>query len=95
MRATGGECRPFEGEVVGVGTDTRAELAGGVFVALKGEHFDGHHFVASAVRSGAKVVIAEEPVEAGAAAVLLVPSTLRALGDLAAFHRQRWPGTRR
>ena len=90
VSATGADCAAFDGEVVGVGTDSRAELQGGVFVALKGAHFDGHHFIASAVQRGARVVIVEEPVEAGRAIVLRVPSTLRALGDLGAFHRRRW-----
>lgn len=90
--ATGAPCGPFDGVVTGISTDSRAELAGAAFVALKGEHFDGHHFVAAAVSRGARLVIVEDPVEAGSAAVVRVPSTLRALGDLAAFHRRRWHG---
>jgi UDP-N-acetylmuramoyl-tripeptide--D-alanyl-D-alanine ligase len=92
LLATSGSCGPFEGAVTGVSTDSRAELEGALFVALKGEHFDGHHFVASAVGRGARVVVVEDTVDAGSAVVLRVPSTLRALGELAAFHRARWLG---
>ncbi len=90
--ATGAPCGAFDGDVTGISTDSRAELAGTAFVALKGEHFDGHHFVAAAVSRGARLVIVEDAVSAGSAAVLRVPSTLRALGDIAAFHRRRWNG---
>lgn len=91
IEATGGECDPFEGEVIGVSSDTRAELGGGLFVALRGERFDGHAFAAAAVQRGARVLLAEADVgDAGGAAVLRVPSTLDALGRLGAYHRRRW-----
>lgn len=90
--ALGVESAPFDGVITGVSTDSRGELAGCAFVALKGEHFDGHHFVASAVTRGARLAIVEDAVDAGSASIARVPSTLRALGDLAGFHRRRWQG---
>jgi UDP-N-acetylmuramoyl-tripeptide--D-alanyl-D-alanine ligase len=91
IEATGGECDAFDGEVIGISTDTRAELGGGLFVALRGERFDGHAFASAAVQRGARVILAEADVgDAGAAAVLRVPSTLDALGRLGAYHRRRW-----
>jgi UDP-N-acetylmuramoyl-tripeptide--D-alanyl-D-alanine ligase len=91
IEATSGSCSPFEGTTRGVGTDSRASLPGGLFVALPGEQFDGHDFVAAAVRQGARVVMLERDVPGlGSASVLRVPSTLRALGDLARYHRRRW-----
>lgn len=93
IEATGGVCEPFPGSCRGVWTDSRAELAGGVFVALPGERFDGHQFTALAAERGARVVIVERDVSSAPPALALrVPSTLAALGDLAAFHRRRWPG---
>ncbi|MEY2930616.1 MAG: hypothetical protein RL033_1365 [Pseudomonadota bacterium] len=93
LEATGGSCEPFAGAGRGVWTDSRAELAGGVFVALPGERFDGHDFVALAVKRGALVQVVERDVGSAAPSrVLRVPSTLAALGDLAAFHRRRWGG---
>jgi UDP-N-acetylmuramoyl-tripeptide--D-alanyl-D-alanine ligase len=75
-------------------TDTRALRPGCLFVALKGERFDGHQFVAEAERRGAAAAI----VEKGKASALFsrqfglfeVDSTLKALGDLARFHRRRF-----
>ncbi len=91
LEATGGQCGPFEGEVIGVTTDSRAELGGGLFVALRGERFDGHAFTGAAVQRGARVLLVEGDIgDAGSAAVLRVPSTLDALGRLGAYHRRRW-----
>jgi UDP-N-acetylmuramoyl-tripeptide--D-alanyl-D-alanine ligase len=92
--ATRGQCPPFDGAVVGVGTDSRADLSGGLFLALRGEHYDGHRFAAAAVRQGARVLVVEEPVaDTGAAVVLRVASTQQALADLARHHRRRWRGS--
>jgi len=43
-----------------VGTDSRSDLGGKLFVPLKGENFDGHNFVAKAVQSGARAVLVSE-----------------------------------
>jgi len=89
--ATGGACEAFDGEVSAVFTDSRGALAGGLFVALRGERFDGHAFARTAVQNGARVLLVEEDVgDVGAASVLRVPSTLDALGQLGAYHRRRW-----
>lgn len=72
-------------------TDTRTLKAGDVFLALRGENFDGHKFIEQAVKQGAIAVIAErdEPV---LVPVLLVKSTTKALGDIALFARKRFRG---
>jgi len=71
----------------GVCTDSRAIWPGCLFVALRGESFDGHAFVASALRAGAAGVLVETPSE-GARGVV-VEDTLVALGALARQHRRR------
>jgi UDP-N-acetylmuramoyl-tripeptide--D-alanyl-D-alanine ligase len=78
----------------GISTDTRAALQGKAFVALVGERFDGHELVAQAVSRGASCVVVERDADVSdsAVSVLRVGSTLRALGDLARFHRRRWGG---
>jgi UDP-N-acetylmuramoyl-tripeptide--D-alanyl-D-alanine ligase len=78
-----------DAECVGVTTDTRADLRGQLFVALRGEHFDGHDFAAQALEQGASGVLIERELP-GLAAAVVVESTLSALGALAAAHRQRW-----
>jgi UDP-N-acetylmuramoyl-tripeptide--D-alanyl-D-alanine ligase len=91
LEATGGECDAFEGEVIGVGTDSRADQAGGLFVALRGERFDGHVFAAAAAQRGARVLLVEDDVgEVPGAAILRVRSSLEALGQLGSYHRRRW-----
>ncbi|MGL5034531.1 MAG: UDP-N-acetylmuramoyl-tripeptide--D-alanyl-D-alanine ligase, partial [Microcystaceae cyanobacterium] len=45
-----------------VGTDSRSVGLGTIFLALRGESFDGHHFVESAVKKGAIAVIVEEEI---------------------------------
>jgi UDP-N-acetylmuramoyl-tripeptide--D-alanyl-D-alanine ligase len=93
IEITRGRCDAFEGQVTSVSTDSRAELGGALFVALRGERFDGHAFAAAAARKGARVLLVEEDVgDVGSAVVLRVPSTLKALGDLGAHHRRRWGG---
>jgi len=74
---------------VGVTTDTRADLRGQLFVALRGERFDGHDFAAQALSLGAAGVVVERELP-GLTAAVVVRSTLTALGALAAAHRQRW-----
>lgn len=74
-------------------TDTRSLQKGGLFVALKGERFDGHDFVLQAVAKGAAgVVVAarEETFAALPVPVFAVPDTLRAYQALARFHRRRF-----
>jgi UDP-N-acetylmuramoyl-tripeptide--D-alanyl-D-alanine ligase len=91
LEATGGAVSPFDGEVIGVSTDTRADLAGALFIALRGERFDGHAFAAAAAQKGARVLVVEDDVgDIPGALILRVGSTLDTLGQLGAYHRRRW-----
>lgn len=74
-------------------TDSRVDLKGSFFVALKGERFDGHQFVAKAVESGAHGALVHEwrPEFEGLkekATILLVQDTLVALQLLARAWRE-------
>ena len=75
----------------GVSTDTRKLPLGSLFVALRGENFDGDRFAAQALASGAVVAIVENwlgelPPDT---AVIVVPNTLRALQRLACWWRKQ------
>ncbi len=72
----------------GVSTDTRAIAPGQLFVALRGERFDAHDFLAPAVASGATALLVadETKLPAGVSAVV-VDDTRLALGRLAAAWR--------
>ncbi|HMA93464.1 MAG TPA: UDP-N-acetylmuramoyl-tripeptide--D-alanyl-D-alanine ligase [Polyangiaceae bacterium] len=81
------------GACSGVVTDSRAEVAGKLFVTLSGERFDAHRFIPDVLARGAWGVVAEREVPgADAKHLFLVPCALRALGELARAHRQRWSG---
>lgn len=43
-----------------VGTDTRADLKGKLYIALKGENFDAHNFIPQAIEKGAACVLVHE-----------------------------------
>lgn len=88
--ATGGEVRGAgDGPLVVSGavvTDSRDVERGGLFVALPGEHVDGHDYAATAVAAGAALVLAAHPVHAADGSELpsvVVDDVERALGDLA------------
>ena len=77
-----------------VSTDSRAVAAGELFVALRGENFDGHQFVAAARERGAvAAVVAADAAESLASVglpLLVVADTRLALGTLAANWRSRF-----
>ena len=77
------------GEVV---TDSTKVKRGAVFLALKGERHDGHRFVGAAVKRGAACVIVQRALPAktlGQTTTVRVTDTLKALGDLAHYRRQK------
>ncbi|MET0386953.1 MAG: UDP-N-acetylmuramoyl-tripeptide--D-alanyl-D-alanine ligase [Polyangiales bacterium] len=77
--------------VEGVVTDSRAVKAGQLYVALRGERFDGHSFLAQAYAAGAAAALVERADGAPAGLPLVVVAdTRRALGELARLHRARW-----
>ncbi|MBD1856508.1 MULTISPECIES: UDP-N-acetylmuramoyl-tripeptide--D-alanyl-D-alanine ligase [Leptolyngbya] len=57
-------------------TDSRAVKPGEIFLALRGEKFDGHDFVESAIAQGAIAAIVDAQFDAGDLPVLIVPDTL-------------------
>ena len=72
-----------------ISTDTRTLRPGDVFVALRGERFDGHDFIARAVERGCGAVVAERDPGDCPVPVHRVRDTLKALGDLALHRRLR------
>lgn len=88
---------PLDAKLIGadaqfdsVSIDTRAIKPGEFYIALKGENFDGHDFIADAEEKGAMAVLAESPVTTKKIPVLQVKDTLIALGKLAAWHRAKF-----
>ena len=73
----------------GISTDSRTTRGGDLFVALCGDHFDGHDYVSDALGRGARGAVVARPVEADGACVYPVEDTLLALGQLAGHRRRR------
>jgi len=73
----------------GVSHDTRSLQRGDLYIAIKGEHFDGHHFLAEAINAGAAGALLAEDMETPLPYVR-VPNTRLALGNLAAFWRNQF-----
>lgn len=73
----------------GVSTDTRTLGRGEVFVALRGERFDGHDYVGAAASRGAAIVVIDRDVDVpGACGVVRVDDGYTALARLAAAYRR-------
>ena len=70
-------------------TDSRQVRQGSVFVALKGERFDGHDYAAQAARDGASVVVVERDTGASCPQII-VRDTQEALGALARAWRSQF-----
>jgi len=83
------------GEVSAITTDTRKIQKGNVFVALRGERFDGHDYLGDAVRDGASALVVSRAPKLGTLEVPLfeVRDTLVALGALARYWRRAWGKT--
>jgi UDP-N-acetylmuramoyl-tripeptide--D-alanyl-D-alanine ligase len=75
--------------ITSVGTDSRKVTKGQLFVALKGEHFDGHSFAVQAIEQGAAAVLISDKNLAVEPAIL-VDDTCQALGELAAYWRNKF-----
>ncbi len=88
-RAVGGRLIGEDIDIDGVSTDTRKIGAGQLFVALAGERFDAHDFLADAARGGASAMLVSriEKLPGGISAVA-VEDTRLALGRLAAAWRR-------
>jgi UDP-N-acetylmuramoyl-tripeptide--D-alanyl-D-alanine ligase len=88
----------ISGKIVGDGNklitgaaffDSREIVSNGIFLALKGEHVDGHDFAINALKGGAGVVICTQ--ETGDTCIV-VPDVVEAVTKLAAHVRQMIPG---
>lgn len=71
-----------------VSTDTRSIGSGDLFVALKGENFDGNEYVDKAIENGAVAAIVDRDVDAEITTIK-VDDTRLALGQLAAYWRKQ------
>ena len=96
IKATAGEVIQGKADVhfEGISTDSRTVVKGNLFLALIGEKFNGHDFLTDVVQKGASGLVIQRSElgrlgpGCGAAAVIVVEDTLKALGDIAHFWRK-------
>src|SRR5437764_15366965 len=73
--------------VESIAYDSRRVQKNGLFIALRGEKFDGHNFIGQAIEKGASVIVAEReeyPATAGRVTCVMVENTRTAMADLSA-----------
>ncbi|MFN5100644.1 MAG: UDP-N-acetylmuramoyl-tripeptide--D-alanyl-D-alanine ligase [Burkholderiaceae bacterium] len=74
----------------GVTTNSKTVEPGNLFVALRGERFDAHDFLADVVARGAAAVVVERLPAGLAIPALIVPDTRHALGQIAHWWRKQF-----
>lgn len=91
LKATGGELLSENTKSFsGVSIDSRTSREGDVFIALRGERFDGHDYLDEALSKGSGAVVDMKPGPVPAGKVIIyVHDTLRSLQDLAHFLRMK------
>jgi len=72
-----------------ISIDSRAKQPGALFVAIVGARFDGNDYVADAASNGAVCCVVSNRVEAPCD-LILVDDTTKALGDIAAYYRNKF-----
>lgn len=86
----GADLKGEDFDIKTVSIDTRKLRAGDVYVAIRGDQFDGHQFVQDAVTKGARAVVVDQSFDASASSlgdvcVLQVNDTRKALGGMASL----------
>ena len=89
--ASNGFLHGADGLVSSVGIDTRTIVPGGLFVALRGEHVDGHEFLSEAKKAGAVGAVVET-LQAIDIPQIVVADAAVALGDMASYNRNLFKG---
>jgi UDP-N-acetylmuramoyl-tripeptide--D-alanyl-D-alanine ligase len=89
LKATGGKViRSGPGSFNGISIDSRKIGQGELFVALKGDRFDGHDFLRAALEKGGGALVSKQPVETvEGKTYIYAPDTLKALQDIARSRR--------
>lgn len=85
-----GSKAPCEAEITSVSIDSRTISEGCLFIAIKGENFDGHSFVNTVLSEGAAAAVCSHAVPGAEKKTVLVEDTRKALRQIAAYNRSRY-----
>ncbi len=86
-KAVDGSLSGEEKMISSVSIDTRTLQSGDLYIAIQGENFDGHDFVAKAEEAGAAAIMLAKPVESQLAQIIVADTRL-ALAELAGAWKQ-------
>src|SRR5688572_10458956 len=91
VSATGGKLlRRHQESFDAFGIDSRSIPEGGLFFAMRGENTDGHLFLDQALQNGAGgAVVERESATTAEKTIIVVPDSMKAIQDLAAWVRQQ------
>ena len=73
--------------LTGISTDSRTINHNDLFVAIKGENFNGNHFIDEALKNGASAVITEQHHQSKP--VFVVDNSVKALGKIASYYSSK------
>ncbi len=92
IQATRGQCSRQEKNISfkNISIDTRTIKKGDLFIAIKGDNFDGHNYIAKALQAKARAIIAHKKIKRCDVPVIYVKDTVKALGAIAAWHRSQF-----
>ncbi len=89
LAATGGRAEAVTGDAIGsISIDSRELGPDALFVAIKGDRFDGHDFVETALKNGAVAALVSDGRSEGPGRIV-VPDALQGLRDIAVASRER------
>ena len=80
-------------DIANISTDSRSIARGDLFIAVKGESFDGHNFIKEVMGKGAVLAVVERLTpDVPAVRQILVENTLEAYGQIGAYVRSQYKG---
>ena len=77
-------------KISSVSIDSRCMRCHALFIAIVGEHHDGHQFIQQAIKNKAAAVLVSKKVKGCSLPMIMVKDTTKALGDIAHFYRQKF-----
>lgn len=77
-------------DILDISIDSRCVKPSSLFIAIKGENFDGHDFIDDAIKNGAVAVISNKDITNDKNFTIVVDDTIKALGVIAKYHRSQF-----
>ncbi len=80
-------------QIKGISINSRSIKKGDLFIAIKGDNFDGHKFIGNAIKNGASGIVLSRlssDTQNSASVIIKVGDTLKALQDLAKYYRGKF-----